>query len=142
MTLPHHVWVSPSKRRQHRVARSTRAAAVNVRSSPLGDVAFRFGIAIVLVLVFVGGRGYTGFADTLVRALTVSRNAAGLARASGVGLAAAKVCFLLRRHAGYAQRVATLLAHRIRGRVAILIRAFAGGGGCGCITVLFTPTLA
>ena len=79
---------------------------------------------------------------TLVRALTVSRNAAGLARASGVGLAAAKVCFLLRRHAGYAQRVATLLAHRIRGRVAILIRAFAGGGGCGCITVLFTPTLA
>jgi hypothetical protein len=33
---PHHACVPPSKRRQHRPARSTCAAAPNVRSSPLG----------------------------------------------------------------------------------------------------------
>ena len=36
VTLPHHARVSLSKQRQHRSARSTCAAAPNVRSSPLG----------------------------------------------------------------------------------------------------------
>ena len=36
VTLPHHARVSLSKRRQHHLARSTCAAAPNVRSSPLG----------------------------------------------------------------------------------------------------------
>ena len=70
----------------------------------------------MLVPVFAGGRGGTRFTNTLARALTVSRIAAVLARASGADLIAANGG--RRLFASPISRVYLFdLTHRIRGRV-------------------------